>query len=58
MKYWTGTVFDSSRIGGVGYVGNQSVQSVLARAGLHGATATGALDRAVGRGGGAGGARA
>ena len=41
VKYWTGTVFDSSRIGGVGYVGNQSVQSVLARAGLHGATATG-----------------
>ncbi|MGZ7015166.1 MAG: glycosyltransferase 87 family protein, partial [Acidimicrobiales bacterium] len=42
VKYWSGTVFDSSRIGGVGYVGNQSVQSVLARAGLHGATATAA----------------
>ncbi len=42
VKYWTGTVFDSSRIGGVGYVGNQSVQSVLARTGLQGATATGA----------------
>ncbi len=41
VKYWTGTVFDSGRIGGVGYVGNQSVQSVLARAGLHGAPATG-----------------
>ena len=56
VEYWTGTVFDSSRIGGVGYVGNQSVQSVLARAGLHGATATWALDRAVDRRGGAGGA--
>jgi alpha-1,2-mannosyltransferase len=40
VKYWTGTVFDSSRIGGVGYVGNQSVQSVLARVGMHGAVAT------------------
>ena len=41
VTYWTGTVFDSGRIGGVGFVGNQSVQSVLARAGVHGATATG-----------------
>jgi alpha-1,2-mannosyltransferase len=40
VKYWTGTVFDSSRIGGVGFVGNQSVQSVLARAGLFGPLAT------------------
>ncbi len=42
VEYWTGTVFDSGRIGGVGYVGNQSLQSVLARVGLHGAPATGA----------------
>lgn len=41
VEYWTGTVFDSSRIGGVGFVSNQSLQGVLARAGMHGATATG-----------------
>ena len=40
VEYWTGTVFDSGRIGGVGYVGNQSLQAVLARVGLHGSVAT------------------
>jgi alpha-1,2-mannosyltransferase len=41
VEYWTGTVFDSGRIGGVAFVGNQSLQGVLGRAGLDGATATG-----------------
>jgi alpha-1,2-mannosyltransferase len=40
MTYWTSTVFETSRIGGVGYVGNQSAKSVVARVGLSGAPAT------------------
>ncbi len=34
VQYWTGTVFQIGRIGNVIYASNQSVQAVLARAGL------------------------
>ncbi|MGH3405404.1 MAG: glycosyltransferase 87 family protein [Streptosporangiaceae bacterium] len=34
VRYWTGAVFQVGRIGQPGYAGNQSIQGVLARAGL------------------------
>ncbi len=34
VRYWTSVVFDTSRVGGLDYAGNQSIQAVLARAGL------------------------
>jgi alpha-1,2-mannosyltransferase len=34
VRYWTAVVLDTSRIGGLAYAGNQSIQAVLARAGL------------------------
>jgi alpha-1,2-mannosyltransferase len=34
LRYWTGVVFDVNRVGGLAYAGNQSIQAVLARAGL------------------------
>jgi alpha-1,2-mannosyltransferase len=33
-EYWTSIIFQPGRIGGVAYAGNQSIQGVLARAGL------------------------
>ncbi|MDQ2876033.1 MAG: glycosyltransferase 87 family protein [Actinomycetota bacterium] len=42
IRYWTSTVFQTSRTGGLAYAGNQSVQAVLARAGLDPRTAAGA----------------
>ena len=34
VRYWTGIVFETSRIGRPGYAADQSLQAVLARAGL------------------------
>lgn len=34
-RYWASTVFDTGRIGGADYAGNQSILGTLARAGLH-----------------------
>jgi alpha-1,2-mannosyltransferase len=34
VRYWTSIVFQTGRIGGAAYAGNQSIQAVLARAGL------------------------
>ena len=34
LRYWTGVVFNTGRIGDLAYAGNQSIVGVLARAGL------------------------
>jgi alpha-1,2-mannosyltransferase len=39
-RYWTGVVFDTRRIGSPWYAGNQSLRSVVERAGLHGPAGT------------------
>lgn len=39
-EYWTHTLTDTGRIGGVGYAGNQSINAVLYRLGFDGATRT------------------
>lgn len=36
VRYWTSVLFDTDRIGGIAYAGNQSVEAVLARLGLAG----------------------
>ncbi|MGO1048725.1 glycosyltransferase 87 family protein [Crossiella sp. CA198] len=38
VQYWTSTLFDTGRIGGATYPGNQSLKGFLARTGLEGAT--------------------
>jgi alpha-1,2-mannosyltransferase len=35
VRYWSSVVFETSRVGGVAYAGNQSIQGILARAGLN-----------------------
>jgi alpha-1,2-mannosyltransferase len=42
VRYWTSIVFQTGRIGGIAYAGNQSLQGVLARAGLDPRTPAGA----------------
>ena len=40
IRYWTGTITDPDRIGGLAYVSNQSMNGVLLRLGLEGGAAT------------------
>ena len=40
IRYWTGTITDPDRIGGLAYVSNQSMNGVLLRLGLDGGAAT------------------
>ena len=40
ITYWTGTITDPDRIGGLAYVSNQSINGVLLRLGLTGGAAT------------------
>lgn len=40
LEYWTHTLTDTGRIGGVGYAGNQSINAVLYRLGLEGSPRT------------------
>lgn len=40
VQYWTDVLFDSSRIGGPGYISNQSITGMLARLGLDDSTRT------------------
>ena len=42
VRYWTSVVFQTSRTGNLAYAGNQSIQAVVARAGLDPQTTAGA----------------
>jgi alpha-1,2-mannosyltransferase len=41
VRYWTSVLFETSRVGALAYAGNQSIQAVLARAGIGPGTTAG-----------------